>query len=254
MTGATRQRRQLRHSPYESARFGLRIFRGEIDAGSVGDLCAEMRAGDVDVAILRTRAQAAPIAATLAAAGFPTLVADELVHYSANLQALATQAPADASLRLVPTGKPAQLEAIARSVFADYASHYRANPCFDPERVADGYAEWAVRHAVANDEGRSAWLVESQGDIAGFTCLEVARGEARGVLNGVLPQKRRSGVYRAMMRLTLRKLATEGATRFAISTQSHNEIVQRVWQSEGLGFDFSETTLHVNAFLRRGER
>lgn len=243
-------KRLLTFSPLESARFGLRIFRGVFDAPDarvVADLVARE---DVDIAILRVPAHKVGMAAELASAGLPAFVADTLVHYGADIGTLALAAPRDPSLRM-RSALPSDIESVARQVFTGYVSHYNANPYLETKRIPDGYAEWAAHHAVANDEGRAAYLMEAGMNVVGFSCTQTLLniGEMRGILNGVLPQSRGRGLYRDMLRLLLQRCKSEGLARFAIATQSHNTSVQRVWTSEGLLLEREEATIHVNAFL-----
>ena len=247
----------LAYSPYETDRFGLRIFRGTPELSDAPALIDEIRREHVDVAILRVPAQAQALAATISEAGLPTIVADSLVQYSADVRLRRDPPTAATSLRLRPAENRdrANLEWMVRQIFDGYATHYHSNPLFDPARILDGYAEWAVRHIDASEQGRLAWIVEVDGEDAGFSCVEIApdRGEARGVLNGVLPAKRGRGVYRSMLRAMLDRFADDGLRRFVISTQAHNAAVQRVWSSEHLTLERSESTVHVNALLGGGK-
>lgn len=242
----------LTYSPLESARFGLRIFRGAFDAVDALELAKLIEREAVDIAILRVPADSLRLASILTMAGLPALVADTLVHYGANIEKLEPKAVGDASLRMT-TARPSDMESIARQVFAGYISHYNANPYFDTERIADGYAEWAATQAMPNDEGRAAFLLETRGDVVGFSCTQTTpfSGEMRGVLNGVLPERRGRGVYRDMLRLLLQRCKADRLERFVIATQVHNTAVQRVWMSEGLLLQRAEATIHVNALLTR---
>ena len=243
----------LTFSPYETARFGLRIFRGSPVSTDASALIEELRRERVDVAILRVPAAAHELAETISAAGMPSIVADALVHYAADLSARSSEVSDGASLRLRRANgrDAASLVSMVRQIFAGYPTHYHANPLFDPERILDGYAEWAVRHTEPNEEGRLAWIIEVDGQDAGFSCVEVVPdgSTARGVLNGVLPDHRGRGIYRDILRAMLARFAADGVKRFAISTQAHNTAVQRVWLSEQLAFERNESTVHVNALL-----
>jgi GNAT superfamily N-acetyltransferase len=245
----------LEHSPYESARFGLRIFRGTPELADAGALIDEIRRERVDIAILRVADEAQMLAATICEAGMPSIVADTLVQYSLDICSRHT-VPSDTSIRLrrAEHRDMAALEWMVRQIFEGYATHYHANPLFDPARILDGYAEWAVRHIEADARGRLAWIVEADGEDVGFSCIELATDhrQARGVLNGVLPAQRGRGVYRRMLRAMLDRFGDEGVHRFVISTQAHNAAVQRVWSSEQLTLDRSESTVHVNALLGAG--
>jgi len=243
----------LGFSPHESARFGLRIFRAYVEAVDAGRIADEIERERVDVAILRLPATAMEGAEALRRYGFDPIVADTQVVYGIELDAY-TRAWSDSSiaLRLARREDAAVLDRLARAIFADYESHYSANPLFAREKIVDGYAEWAARH-VESDDGSAAWLVEQDGVLAGFSCyrIESANGTAVGVLNGVLPAARGRGVYRGMLHKMLDYFAGIGLRRFEIATQTHNTIVQRVWTSSGLTPLATRNTLHVNA-LRGG--
>jgi len=243
----------LTFSPYETARFGLRIFRASPASADAPALIEELRREHVDIAILRVPAGAHELVETISAAGMPSIVADTLVHYAVDLRARAGAASESASLRLRRANErdAANLVSMVRQIFAGYPTHYHANPLFDPERILDGYAEWAVRHTEPNELGRLAWIIDVDGQDVGFSCVEVAadRSTARGVLNGVLPDHRGRGIYRDMLRAMLARFAADGVQRFVISTQAHNAAVQRVWISEQLAFERNESTVHVNALL-----
>ena len=238
----------LRFSPLESARFGLRVFRASVDAIDADRIADEIERERVDVAILRLPATAIGGVEALAERGFAPIIADTQVVYGIDL---ASYAPApDATpivLRPATRDDATLLARMARSIFADYESHYTANPLFARDRILEGYAEWAARHVEARD-GSAAWLVEHDGVLAGFSCYRIEPdGVAVGVLNGVLPEARGRGIYRGMLTRMLMQFAGRGLRRFEIATQTHNTIVQRVWAESGLSLRATYNTLHVNA-------
>lgn len=243
----------LHFSPLESARFGLRVYRASVDAIDAERISDEIERERVDVAILRLPAMAIGSADALAQHGFAPIIADTQVVHEIELDAY-TRTPADASIVLRPAthDDAALLDRMARSIFVDYESHYHANPLFARDKILDGYAEWAARH-VETDDGSAAWLVERDGELAGFSCYRIDRsdGTAIGVLNGVLPDARGSGVYRNMLHQMLERFAEMGLRRFEIATQTHNTIVQRVWAASGLSLLAKYNTLHVNALRGR---
>jgi GNAT superfamily N-acetyltransferase len=238
----------LRFSPLESARFGLRVFRASVDAIDAEQIADEIERERIDVAILRLPASAIASADALARHGFAPILADTQVIYGTGLDTYA-HPPADPSVTLQPATRDdaALLDRMARAIFADYESHYHANPLFACDKILDGYAEWAARH-VGADDGSAAWLVERDGEVAGFSCYRIdADGTAIGVLNGVLPAARGRGIYRGMLHRMLEHFAAMGARRFEIATQTHNAIVQRAWAQSGLSLLAKYNTLHVNA-------
>jgi RimJ/RimL family protein N-acetyltransferase len=240
----------LRFAPLDSERFGLRIYRGSPDAIDAAALAAEIARERVDVAILRIPARDIGGLRALEAHGLAPFVADTLVSYDGGLPA--SGAP-------VTTGVQVTLEAahaadaslladMGRASFAGYASHYHANPLFAADRILEGYAEWAARHATAADGG-AAWLVRCGRDLVGFSCyrIDASTSTAAGVLNAILPEMRERGYYRAMLRAMLDAFAAMGLARFEIATQVHNVPVQRVWIASGLSLRSAWNTVHINA-------
>jgi GNAT superfamily N-acetyltransferase len=239
----------LRHSPLESRRFGLRVFRAEIDAVDADAIAAEIAREGIDVAIVRMPSRALASALDgLRRRGFTPIVADTLVAYGRSLGP-ADESPNDSRLVLRPaeSGDADLLAHMARSIFAGYRTHFHANPLFAHDRILDGYAEWAAQHAEAHD-GSAAWLVEHEGMPVGFSCysIDAASGAATGVLNGILPESRRRGAYRAMIDAMLADFSARGLRRFGIATQAHNAAVQRVWTSLGLAPERESHTVHIN--------
>ena len=246
----------LHFSPTETARFGLRVFRGAVATIDAAALADEIERERIDVAILRVPAREIGSLHTLSQHGFAPIVADTLVFYDIDLGTRHPPAGADTSVRLrAATPDDADLLArMARTIFADYVSHYHANPLFARDQTLDGYAEWAARH-VAADDGSAAWLVERAGELAGFSCYRIdpaGGGSAIGVLNGILPAARGRGTYGAMLRAMLDAFAEIRMARFEIATQVHNLAVQRVWTREGLSLQGASNTVHINALREFG--
>ncbi|MET0232080.1 MAG: GNAT family N-acetyltransferase [Rhodanobacteraceae bacterium] len=240
----------LRFSPLESARFGLRVFRANVDAIDAPTLAAAIENEGVDVAIVRIPSRALASVVPLAALGFAPIVADTLVHYETSLEAW-PQRDAGITLRSATRADADLVERMARAIFSGYTSHYHANPLFAPDSILDGYAEWATRHLEA-DDGSAAWIVEHDGVPVGFSCdrVESSSGIATGVLNGILPEARRRGFYGAMLQALLSRFVHLRMRRFAIATQVHNFPVQRTWIANGLMLKGAYNTVHVNAIRR----
>ena len=243
----------LRFSPLESARFGLRVFRGSPEAIDAPRIAEEIERERVDVAILRVPAPATEGVGAIEREGLKPILADTQVVYGVDL--VGYERPAldpSIALRTATRRDAALLAEMARSIFAGYESHYCANPLFAPDKILEGYAEWAARHVDA-DDGSAAWLVEHDGELAGFSCYRIdVDGTAIGVLNGVLPGARGRGVYRGMLASMLERFAERGLARFEIATQTHNDVVLRVWIRSGFTLRAECLTIHINAL--RGRR
>jgi hypothetical protein len=245
----------FRHSPLETARFGLRICRASIDVVDAADLIAALQRDRVDVAILRLPAGAIGTLDGLRRHGFVPIVADTLVRYEIDLRARKSVAHHGDSLtlRAATPGDAGLLESLTREIFSGYVSHYNANPLFAPEKILDGYVEWASSHVQGGDDTTGAWLVEAAEETVGFSCYRLDRtgGLAVGVLNGVLPAVRGRGIYRGMFRRMLTQFVESGIRRFAIATQIQNIAVQRTWTAEGLSLQSAVNTVHINALRGR---
>ena len=243
----------LRYSPLESARFGLRVFRAEIDAVDAPALVAALEHESVDVAILRLPADAVGSVQALRDYDLSPIVADTIVRYDVDLPIPHADLDDSVTLHRATPADVALLESLAREIFAGYVTHYHANPLFPAAKILDGYAEWAGGHLLGDDTGAAAWLVESGREIAGFSCYRVdpTSGLAVGVLNGVLPAMRGRGIYRRMLQRMLRDFGARGMRRFAIATQVQNVAVQRIWAAQGLSLRGADNTVHVNALFGR---
>ena len=241
----------FRESPTESARFGLRVFRAEADAIDGEALIEALAREHVDVAILRIPAHALGSLQTLRLRGLTPIVADTIVRYETSLPLAPLVLDESVTLRPATAHDADRLETLAREIFDGYISHYHANPLFPAAKIADGYGEWAASHVRGGRSGAIAWLVESHGRVAGFSCCRIdeATGLAIGVLNGVLPEFRGRGVYRGMLRRMLHDFSARGLARFAIATQVQNVAVQRIWVAERLVLTRTDNTVHINAML-----
>lgn len=243
----------LQHSPLESARFGLRVFRADVDTIDAAALMDTLQRERVDVAILRLPADAIASLNALREHNLAPIVADTIVRYDIDLSATHADLDDAVVLREATPADAALLESLAREIFAGYITHYHANPLFPAAKILDGYAEWAASHVRGERADNAAWLIETGGEIAGFSCyrLDPANGLAVGVLNGILPSKRGRGIYRRMLQRMLREFGTRGMRRFAIATQVQNVAVQRNWASQGLSLRRADNTVHINAMFGR---
>lgn len=236
-------------SPRESARFGLRIGRASVDTIDAADLVSALEREPLDVAILRVPSRAIEGLDDLGRYGLSLIIADTLVRYEIDLRS--RDASANASgvvLRPATRNDSRLLESTTRETFAGYISHYHANPRFPPNKILDGYAEWATTHLDPDDDHTGAWIIERDGGTVGFSCyrLDTKDSLAVGVLNGIVPRARGKGNYRAMLRRMLDHFARLGIRRFSIATQAHNVAVQRTWTSEGLVLCDVNNTVHIN--------
>ena len=244
----------LTESTADSRRFGLAVFRGRVDESTPPEAIAnEIRVARPDVVIFRCPAGHTTSVRHLLAEGHTPIHADTLVHYSCRLgHQQQPRPPAGVSLQLAAPRDAAAIADVPRRGFQGYRSHYSANPLFDPERVLDGYVEWALAYAVEAGEDRETWVVRLDGKITGFaTCGVDPKGASVAiVLNAVHPDFRGNGLYGSLLQAIVCHYGNAGFSSLEISTQIWNYIVQRAWCRAGLAIRCAFDTYHVNTMLR----
>lgn len=248
----------LTASPLDSQRFGMRVFRGRVDALDDRALFQALVAERVDVAILRTPAGASPAWYRMGRYGLLPIHADTLVYYRMALQDREERPLRNTDLAFAEATDADRdtLAALVRTTFDRYVSHYHANPAFDRERVLAGYMEWATGYiAPSAAAGRITWVARRGGEIVAFACcgFDEATEEAEGVLYGVHPAHAGGGLYGDLIRYTQAQFRARGFRSMAVSTQVWNYAVQKVWAREGFALDKAYDTYHVNAMLDCGE-
>jgi len=234
-------------SPEESARFGFRIGRLNLDDHpiDVGSLHQALDRCHHDVVIVRHDATLAGTFAELVLLDdFDAIFADCLMYWHVDLDA---DVDPDNDLAMTVCTDVAALESMARHTFDDYRGHYAANPLFDAAAAADGYGEWARRMV---DSGEAmAFTVDNEGHHAGFAIVDVSTDIADIRLAGVLPAHQRRGVYRRLLRATMQHFAALGHQTLTISTQANNTKAMATWAKLGWWPTHSIVTTHL---VRRG--
>jgi len=246
----------LQYSSLESNRFGLRVARGTFDQIDERALVRDIAAQRLDVAIVRLPAERAGAIQRLSRAGLHAVHADTLVYYEAQLQRLEPVSLRNADLTFAPALEDDRdaLEELIALTFADYQSHYHANPRFHAESILAGYLQWA-RGFVCADDGRQIWVARRGEEIVAFACCrgEVDGASCEGVLYGVHPNHAGGGLYGDLIRYTQAAYRSRGFQRMRVSTQVQNFAVQKVWAREGFVLVQAYDTFHVNALLSCGE-
>lgn len=241
----------LTPAPLETLRFGLRTFRGTIDVVDTRLLFGHLAAENVDLAILRVPPNQAPAVGALGNYGLTPIHADTLVSYICDLRDISPP-PAGENGFVIDDACDDDADAISELVdivFAEYPSHYTANPLLDLHDVVAGYREWALSHL--RGDNRVAWVARVEGRVAAIACstFDSASRECQGVLHGVHPDFARGGIYTALIRHTQSYFRKLGCERLTIQTQAWNMPVQRVWAREGFTLAEVFETFHVNALF-----
>ena len=240
----------------DSSRFGLRVFRGTLPVVDARVLFRELVDNAVDLAIVRTAAgQGAPLA-QLGRYGLHPLHADTLVYYEVALDRHEPKPLRNGDLDFseAGAGDGDALQALVAGTFADYTSHYHANPILDRDAILAGYAEWAAGYLGGGGDRRT-WVARRDGEVVAFACcgFDEAAGVCEGVLYGVRPDQSGGGLYGDLIRYTQARFRELGNTRMKVSTQVWTLAVQKVWSREGFSLVQAFDTWHVNALLSAGE-
>lgn len=240
----------MEYSEKESSRFRKRIFRCSADGFKSSKIKDSLIKNDVDVLILRLPSSSIDDHFKLKNTGFPYLHVDTLVCYQASLRRHEINATRnDIELEILTESKRDKLKKLIPIIFDSYKNHYYSNPIFEPDKIKEGYVEWAESYIASED--KISWLVRVDGELAGFaTCsYDEESNECEGVLYGVLPEFSGRGVYSDIIRLTQSYFKEKDFSHMWVSTQIQNYAVQKVWLREGFCLKKSYETYHVNSML-----
>jgi Acetyltransferase (GNAT) family. len=242
----------LTDSALDSDRFGFKVVRGHVPAGTPDrDIIDEVTSSDARLIILRTPAGDSSAIIQLQRRGWPVIHADTLVYYGIDLTTLPRE-PLPGGVRLATGADRNAIQGIAESSFTGYRSHYAANPLLPQDRIVAGYVEWAKsRLASENPEG-CTWVVTAGDRVAGFaTCdLRPDKSAIEIVLNAVHPRFSRQGLYGRLLKGILQHYAALSYQQLVISTQLWNYTVQRQWTRAGLSLKLACDTYHIDRGLR----
>src|SRR6185503_4285744 len=199
----------------------------------------------VRLVIARCKAEEAEAVHRLEDAGFRLM--DTLVYSRAITTALrGGERRLACPIRLYEARDRPAVLAVARVLFAEYASHYHADAALDRERVADGYVEWVARSCDSMDPERAPVFVGvNGGEIAGFVTLrlnDVHDGEM--VVGGVHPSFAGHGLYQDFLLTGMDWCCARGRSGMVVSTQVVNYTVQRAWARLGMRQYQALYTLH----------
>ena len=239
-------------SARDSLRFGLHVARGVIRSeesnlsASLERLHESLASIRPDIAVLRWPAQHTGLGEALQRRGWSLLPADTLVYWSLDLRSDGN----DAAKQVIAADEPGgvSLKAVGdavRNIFMSYPTHYTASEDFEPQRVLDGYVDWAVRTARENP-GDCYALLHGEGLAALATTTTVDGGRCMEVLlAGTAPARRGKGVYGILLDGLAARAAAAGRGALLISTQASNVSVQRAWARRGFLPIASFTTVHA---------
>ncbi|CAM3545949.1 GNAT family N-acetyltransferase [Nocardioides zeicaulis] len=224
-----------RDSPLESRRFGLPVGRLTV-AGTDATPGWQHQVADVldgcgaEVVVTRWPAREAAVAATLAAQGRRVIPADNLVYWEVPTAALVERYADPGEACRTGALDAAQLDALVLDTFADYPSHYSANPLFPADLALAGYREWA-EHSRSSSPDLVVSLHEGREPIGVATCA--VDGDLDILLAGIASAHQGRGHYARLLAGVARLASDLDVPRIVISTQAGNVNVQRAWARAG---------------------
>ena len=225
-----------RESPLESRRFGVPVARLTVaGTASVPDwrsrVADALDASDARVVVTRWPARESEVPAVLAAQGRRVLPADNLVYWDVATAALAERVGDAGDACRVGALGAGELDALVLDTFADYPSHYSANPLFPADLALAGYREWA-EHTRSSRPDLVVSIHEGDEPVGVATCA-AHDGEIDILLAGIASAHQRRGLYSRLLAGVARLAADRGVPRIVISTQAGNTHVQRAWARAG---------------------
>lgn len=240
----------LQPSPLDSNRFGLRIFRGNVEQINEQHLLSTILKENIDIAIIRLPSEKQFQISRLDKTGLPYIVADTLVYYYVDLSKYSPKELKNQSLMFVECypEHAGIISGLVERIFPDYTNHYYSNPFLKKADILEGYKEWAQNYAVGTP-GRISWYVKRDEHTIGFVSCAYDQNECEIVLNGVVPEASGKGVYGDIIRFTQQYFKNMGCQVMKISTQIQNYAVQKVWSREGFVIRKAYSTIHINAFM-----
>ena len=231
----------------ESRRFGRKVRRYVLAGPDAGPMADAIASDKVDLAIVRIPTDQLGVVNDLSNRFDSVLLADCLVVYTReNVRSGVPDPPRNGHwiLQAATVDDGQLLDSMTEQVFANYSNHYSANPDLHGFKLGDAYKEWVGSHVT--ESGRGCFIARISGTPVGFATVRLGEDEGEGVLYGVLPEHQGRGVYRDLIRSTVREFMERGYVRTLVSTQVDNRAVQRVWASERFSLTHSYFTIHIN--------
>lgn len=233
-------------SELDERRFGVVTARGSLasprELPAILDFCAAHRVG-----LLIARCDAAEPAAAQAMEAAGGRLMDTLVYFARDLRRREVPSESEGvAVRVASPADAAAVCAIARESFRGYGGHYHADPRLPREQCDETYADWALRSCTEREVADAVLVaVDGAAPIGFLTLRSSGAGEVEIVLNGVLPERQRGGVYRALVIAALGWAKERQAVRVLVSTQVTNAAVQKVWVRLGFEPLRSHHTFHL---------
>jgi len=163
---------------------------------------------------------------------------DTLCYWQLDLTLPSLSFPVNPLIKIRPVqiNEAEKIKALARRAFQGYISHYHADERLDPVLCDEVYADWAWRSCVSREVAHEVLAAEWEGRLAGFATVRLNGPEkGEGLLSGVDPDFRNTGIHKALLSARAEWCKNQGAARIIQSTQITNLIALRNWRA--LGFE-----------------
>ena len=236
----------ISYSVIESRRFGRSIHRGASDCINLDMIGSYIRRHDPEILIIRFPVSEQVNLHKLNELDRQVIFADTLVCYEllnsdSRVLELVNK---DVGFIEASSKDYKLLDELVRTIFHDYSNHYFANPLLDRDKIVEGYSEWATNYISAPQ--KLSLIVQLEGIPIGFiTCSYDATG-AEIILNGILPDYRKRGIYGDTVRFVVNRFFGRGIKSIKISTQMQNFKVQNAWIRQGFFVKEAFVTIHLN--------
>ncbi|HVZ47057.1 MAG TPA: GNAT family N-acetyltransferase [Ramlibacter sp.] len=230
-------------SEIDTARFGVRIARSAPDSLSdLAEACQYGRREKIRMLVLRVAASNQAVLTAAEEAGARLM--DTVVTWRG--AAVAGHDLQD-GVRTGSAADAAAVDALARTIFAGYANHYRNDPALARAAVDEIHPSWAVRACRAASD-RNAFLLACDGVVpVGFAALDVEpeAGLADVALFGIAPHAAGRGRGRQLLRQAASFAADRGARTLTYTTHLTNLPAQRMLCAAGFVPHESRHTFHL---------
>jgi len=236
----------IKYSALESKRFGMEIFRGNMDETDIDFLKDFYANNDPDILIFRIPVGFQHQLHLLNSLNKDIINADTLVYYQVDLKKTTYVPLSNPGLIFKiagPDDKPVFQNLVPR-IFSNYTTHYFSNPLLKREKITEGYMEWAINSIDV--PGNFHLLIYLHDEpVAFITCCNDDQC-AEIILNGVVPECQGKGIYTDVVRYVKAHYNRLNIPYLKVSTQIQNFPVQKVWNKEGLVLSSAYVTIHLN--------
>jgi hypothetical protein len=235
------------YSPEESQRFACKVYRYVLEGADPSVMLEQIRKDQADLAIVRIPTAQSELMQPLAAMCETAVLCDCLVIYSRDNLKVGAPGPFrnPVELRKAEISDFPLLDSLTAQIFPDYRNHYNKNPRLSHFNLVEGYQEWVRLHVTTSN--KRCFIAYLDNQPCGFAAIKIDESESQWVLGGVMPNFQGIGLYRDLLRFTVKLFMDEKSPLTVFSTQLEHLAVQRVWVSEGFFLTRSYYTIHLNS-------